>query len=152
MFGTKITILRMKCEGDWKFNDPPSKGNWRTCYQNNHIACEECGGWQLLAKAQECLPKGTRQLEEQSFTPRKHARASVGFLVAKVHNHFFGLGVLHALAGRIEADLDRLLTAQGAQAYCLECPQAPTARTANGSGLGRGLNGWLGKLATLILD
>ena len=57
-----------------------------------------------------------------------------------------------ALAGRIEADLDRLLTTQGAQVYCLECPQTPTAITARVDGMGGELNGWLGRLARLLLD
>jgi protease-4 len=57
-----------------------------------------------------------------------------------------------ALAGRVEADLDRLLTTEGAQAYCLECPQTPTARTARIGGMDGGLDGWLGKLAALILN
>lgn len=41
--------------------------------------------------------------------------------------------------------LDRLLSAQGMQAYCLECPPSATQRTAAASG-----RGWLARIAALL--
>ena len=51
-----------------------------------------------------------------------------------------------ALGERLQRDLARLLGASGMQAYCLECPAAPTATRARAAAA----PGWLGTLAALF--
>ena len=102
----------------------------------------EEGGWYVAYLGDEPGTYDTL-LRQWLIGDESEARADMTALFARRQQ---------ALAGRVEADLDRLLTTQGAQAYCLECPQTPTARTARVGGMGGGLDGWLGKLAALILN
>ena len=52
------------------------------------------------------------------------------------------------LAGQLSTDLDRLLTTRGAQAWCLACPPSPRTQAVEG----RPANGWLARMARLLLD
>ena len=102
----------------------------------------EDGGWHVAYLGDEPGTYDTL-LRQWLIGDESEARADMTALFARRQQ---------ALAGRIEADLDRLLTTQGAQVYCLECPQTPTAITARVDGMGGELNGWLGRLARLLLD
>jgi len=101
----------------------------------NEAGLEE-GDWH--AKRLGSVETSYDSLIRQMLTNSSEARAPVGDIFAILARQQTGQ------AARVLADIERLTSAQGVQAYCLECPREPNASD------GVALDGWLARLGAYL--